>query len=149
VPLDRVDADHQPGRDFHVRAALGEQREDLSLAGGQAIWAPGTARAARRGDQCGVVGQAFGFGQEAGQDPRIGALADEIGGFADPRPGLGGGPAAGLDPGQAQQRGSRLDAGLPTPGAFQRSARDRLSLAQLAAVGEQAGRCQVGGDGSP
>jgi hypothetical protein len=149
VPLDCVDADHQPGRDFHIRAALGQQREDLGLAGGQAIGPPGAPRAARLGDQCGVAGQTFGLGQETGQDSRVRALADEIGGFADPRAGLGGGPAAGVDLGQAQQRGGRLDAGLPAPGVFQGSARDRLGLGQLAAVGEQAGRCQVGGDGSP
>jgi hypothetical protein len=54
-----------------------------------------------------------------------------------------------MDPGQAQQGGGRLDAGLPTPGVFQHSTRDRLGLGQLAAVGEQGGRCQVGGNGSP
>jgi hypothetical protein len=149
MPLDRVDADHQPGRDFHVRAALGQQREDLSLAGGQPIRPPGAARGARRGDQRGVAGQAFGLGQEAGQDPWVRALADQIGGFADPRPGLGCGPATSVDPGQAQQCGGRLDAGLPTAGAFQRSASDPLGLGQLAAVGEQAGRGQVGGNGRP
>jgi hypothetical protein len=149
MPLDRVNADHQPGRDFHVRAALGQQRKDLSLAGGQAVRPPGAARGARRRDQCGVACQPFGFGQEAGQDPRVRALADEIGGLADPRPGLGCGPATGMDPGQAQQRGGRLDAGLPAAGPFQRSARDRLGLGQLAAVGQQAGRCQVGGHGGP
>jgi hypothetical protein len=149
VPLDRVHADHQPGRDFHVRAALGQQREDLSLAGGQPVRPPAAAGSARRGNQRGVAGQAFGFSQQTGQDPRIRALADEIGGFADPRAGLGRWPAAGMDASQAQQRGGRLDAGLPAPGAFQRSARERLGLGQLATVGEQAGRGQVGGDGSP
>lgn len=149
MPLDRVHTDDQPGRDFHVRAALGQQREDLSLAGGQAIWTPGAAWRARRGDQCGVTGQAFGFGQQARQDSRVRTLADEIGGFADPRTGLGRGATPGVDPGQAQQCGGRLDAGLPAPGPFQRSTSDRLGLGQLAAVGEQAGRRQVGGDGGP
>jgi hypothetical protein len=149
VPLDRVHADHQPGGDFDVRAALGQKREDLSLAGGQAIRPPGPARGARRRDERGVACQALGFGQQAGQDPRVRALADEIGGFADPGAGLGCGPAAGVDPGQAQQCGGRLDACLPMPGVLQRGARDRLGLGQLAAVGEQAGRGQVRGDGRP
>ena len=50
VPFDGMDADHEDGGDFQVGAAVGQQLEDLGLAGAQAVGAAGATTG--RGDRC-------------------------------------------------------------------------------------------------
>ena len=50
MQFDGMDADHEDGGDFQVGAAVGQQLEDLGLAGAQAVGAAGATT--RRGDRC-------------------------------------------------------------------------------------------------
>jgi hypothetical protein len=115
VPFHCVDADNKLDGDLVVRVTRGQELENLGLASRQAIWPAGRRPGSRPGDRHWPACEALSLRQEPGEDASVGTRTDDVPCLAGICLRVVPAPGAGLDPGQAKQRGRDLKPRLTAP----------------------------------